>query len=44
MPDAEYQALVEATLQELSAAETDDVLAPVESGDKGPAMAWFIAT
>ncbi|MDC0772853.1 hypothetical protein [Streptomyces sp. HD] len=42
--DEEYEALIEATLQELSAAETEDVLAPLESGDKGPAMAWFIAT
>ncbi|WP_431041217.1 hypothetical protein ACQUSR_04475 [Streptomyces sp. P1-3] len=41
---AEYEALVEATLRELAAAETDDVLVPVDGGGEGPTMAWMVST
>jgi hypothetical protein len=39
-----YESLVEDALRELSAAESDDVLEPVGTGEEGPLMAWFVAT
>ncbi|MEV5595299.1 hypothetical protein [Streptomyces sp. NPDC052496] len=41
---ASYESLVEDALRELSAAESEEVLEPVGSGNEGPLMAWFIAT
>ncbi|AQW54101.1 MULTISPECIES: hypothetical protein [Streptomyces] len=41
---ATYESLVEDALRELSAAESDEVLVPVGSGDEGPLMAWFVST
>ncbi|WKX73977.1 hypothetical protein [Streptomyces sp. XD-27] len=39
-----YESLVEDALRELSAAESDQILEPVGSGEEGPLMAWFVAT
>jgi hypothetical protein len=42
--DGAYELLVQDALRDLSAAEHDDVLEPVGSGDEGPLMAWFVAS